>query len=262
MPRTHYSHLPLTTHHSFPVNLKLIACEILFRECSFLAAKSVNRIDIEFLPKGLHDIGRKRMFEHLNAVVQSQDETQYDAIILGYALCSGGIVGLEAGSIPIIVPRAHDCITLFLGDRFRYKEFFEANPGTYFKTSGWVERGDGLNPFPSGSVTSKSGESITYDQMIEKYGVDNAKYIWDQLTGLDHYTKMAFIETGVEPDNRFEKETQRLADEKNLQYEKLNGDLSLMKRLMDGPWDETDFLVVPPGKTIINDYTDDIIGTV
>ena len=242
------------------MNLKLIACEILFRECSFLAAKSVNRIDIEFLPKGLHDIGRKRMFEQLNAVVKAQDEALYDAIVLGYALCSGGIVGLKAGSIPIIVPRAHDCITLFLGDRFRYKEFFESNPGTYFKTCGWVERGNDLTPFPAGSVLSKAGESFTYDQMIEKYGEDNAKYIWDQLTGLDHYTKMAFIETGIEPDDRFEKETQRSASEKNLQYVKLDGNLSLMKRLLDGPWDDSDFLVVPPGKTIINDYSDEIIG--
>ena len=76
-----------------------------------------NQVDIEFLPKGLHDIGQAGMSARLSEVLAAVDETKYEAVLLGYGLCSNGLVGLTARSIPLVVPRAHDCITLFLGEQ-------------------------------------------------------------------------------------------------------------------------------------------------
>ena len=39
------------------MQLKLIACEIFYREMCAAVARSPNQVDVEFLPKGLHDIG-------------------------------------------------------------------------------------------------------------------------------------------------------------------------------------------------------------
>lgn len=244
------------------MNLKLIACEILFRELSFLAAQSPHKIDVSFLPKALHDLGRKGMFDSLNPVLESVDETLYDAIVLGYALCSGGVVGLTAKSIPIVLPRAHDCITLFLGDKTRYQEYFESNPGTYFKTVGWIERGDGSNLYPPSSMHSKPGTNLTYQQLVEKYGEENANYLCEQFSKMEHYSRLTFIETGLEPDARFEDETRDLANEKNWAFEKLVGDLGLLKRLLNGDWDDEDFLVISPGQSIQFDYTGRIVKIV
>ena len=44
--------------------------------------------------------------------------------------------------MPLVIPRAHDCIALFMGSRQRYREYFDAHPGTYYRTSGWIERDD------------------------------------------------------------------------------------------------------------------------
>ncbi len=241
------------------MRFKLIACEILFREFSHLAAGSPNRIDVEFLPKGLHDLGRRGMFERLNEIVAVQDQSGYDAILLGYALCSGGVVGLTARDIPIVLPRAHDCISLFLGDRHKYQEYFEANPGTYFKTTGWIERGGDLVLYPPDSVQSKMGLNLTYNQMIDKYGEENAKYLWEQLSRMVHYSKMTFIETGIEPDDRFENETRHLAAERGWEFEKISGNLSLLRRLLDGDWSGDDFLIVRPGESIQFDYSENIV---
>ena len=128
-----------------PMRLKLIACEIMYRELCAAVARSVNLVDVEFLPKGLHDIGQAGMSSRLAEVLAGVDETRYEAILLGYGLCSNGLVGLAARSIPLVVPRAHDCITLFLGSKERYLEYFQGHPGVYFKTSGWIERGVGLH---------------------------------------------------------------------------------------------------------------------
>ena len=36
--------------------LKFIGCEIIYREACHLAAMSANRVDVQFLRKGLHDL--------------------------------------------------------------------------------------------------------------------------------------------------------------------------------------------------------------
>jgi len=234
------------------MRFKLIACEILFRELSYSVSRSPHRIDVEFLPKGLHDIGRKPMLESLQAVFDRVDEKDYDAILLGYALCNGGVAGLAAKTIPIVIPRAHDCITLFLGNRHRYEEYFHANPGTYFKTMGWIERGDDLSPL--GMKDQK-----TFQQWVEKYGEENATYLWETMGGMQHYSKYAFIEMGIEPDDRFEQETRKLAEHRNWEFEKLPGDISLLKRLVEGDWNDDDFLIVQPGETIEFEYSGQIL---
>ena len=127
------------------MRLKLLACEILRREIDSLTADSPHHIDVEFLPQELHVIGRVRMKNRLSEHLAAVNEDSYDALLLGYALCSGGIAGLSAGTIPLIVPRAHDCITFFLGSRERYQHYFFANGGTYFLTTGWFEQDNALN---------------------------------------------------------------------------------------------------------------------
>src|SRR3989304_10110883 len=112
------------------MRLKLIACEILYREFCTAIARSPNQIDVEFLPTGLHDMGQAKMFARLKEAIDAVDESQYEAIVLGYALCNNGILGLMAKKIPLVVARAHDCITLFLGSKERYMDYFRKNPGT------------------------------------------------------------------------------------------------------------------------------------
>jgi len=242
------------------MRLKLIACEIFYRELCAAIARSINQIDVEFLPKGLHDIGQAGMSSRLKEVLDAVDQSQYEAVLLGYALCSNGLLGLTAKTIPLVVPRAHDCITLFLGNKERYLDYFLKNSGVYFKTSGWIERGEGLAQAGQDSIQRQIGMTHTYEELVARYGEDNARFLHDQLCNATrNYNKIAFIEMGVEPDGRFEQKARNDAASLGWTYEKLQGDMSLIQDLLDARWDDDRFLLVPPGSRIAPSYDEQII---
>jgi len=246
-----------------PVRLKLIACEICYRECCAAVARSVNKIDVEFLPKGLHDIGQAGMSARLAETLAAVDETNYDAVLFGYALCSNGLVGLTARTIPLVIPRAHDCITLFLGSKERYIEYFRSHPGVYFTTTGWMERGEGLTQYVEDSITHQTGMSMTYEELVAKYGEDNAKFLHDQLCNMTrNYSGLTFIAMGIEPDDRFERQAREEAAERGWKFERVAGDMTLVQQLVDGPWTDDRFLVVPPGHRVAASFDDGIIKAV
>jgi hypothetical protein len=76
-----------------------------------------------------------------------------------------------------------------------------------------------------------------------------------------NYTKLTFIAMGVGPDDLFERQTREEAAQRGWQFEKLTGDMSLIQSLVDGPWDDERFLVVPPGQTVAVRYDEKIIQT-
>jgi len=195
------------------MRFKLISCEVLFREMCDAVARSPHQVDVEFLSKGLHDRGGAAMAKELQSKIDATEG--YDAVLLGYALCGNGLHGLRAGAIPVATMRAHDCIALLLGSRERYAEMVTEEPGTYFRSTGWIERGAGLEQL----VMNSTGLGITLDQFIEKYGEDNGRYLYHEMTRYQtNYQRLVYIETGLEPNSRFEEEARREAAERGWRF--------------------------------------------
>ena len=57
----------------------------------------------------------------------------------------------------------------------------------------------------------------------------------------------------------YEEEVRKKAKEKGWEYEKLEGDMRLLRKLVDGEWDKEDFLVLMPGQKIYATYDKSII---
>ena len=239
------------------MRLRLIACEVFTRELCALVAGSANEVDVSYLPKGLHSAGATTMLAHLQETID-QVPVGYDATLLGYGLCNNGLRHLVARQTPLVIPRAHDCITLFLGSRQRYRKHFDDHPGTYYLTSGWIERGDGGNDYKLRNIERDNGLDLSYDTLVARYGADNAAFLAEALGQTNHYGDLAYIAMGVEPDDRFERIAAERAGERDWNFRRLEGDLTLLRRLLDGPWDE-DFLVLQPGHRLITRYDERII---
>ena len=101
------------------MRLKLISCDVLYREMCAAVARSPHQVDLEFLPKGLHDRKTCEMLDEIQKMVDRVDPEQYQGVLLGYGLCGNGLAGLTARSIPVVLPRAHDCISRRLRARSR-----------------------------------------------------------------------------------------------------------------------------------------------
>ena len=238
------------------MRLKLIACEVLYREMCDAVARAPEIVDVEFLPKGLHDLGGKAMTAKLQECVDRVPEGGYDAIVLGYGLCGNGLHGIEARHTTIVVPRMHDCIGLLMGSRRRYETYFQEHSGSYYRSTGWLERGVDLlqlAPYHSGTSTNLA-------ELIAKYGEDNGRYLYEQLTRFQsNYRTLTFIETGLECDGRFEEQARQEAAAKGWEFAKVAGDLRLLHRLVNGDWSSDDFLVVRPGQRIEAQFDENII---
>ena len=227
------------------MRLKLISCKVLYREMCAAVARSPHQVDMEFLPMGLHDQGGPAMRARLQEAVDRVDATPYDAVLLGYALCGNGVAGLESRTLPLVIPRAHDCIALLMGGRERYQSYFENHPGVFFRSTGWLERGEDLDQAAL---------------LIACYGEDNGRYLFEQFNGYQrNYRQLAYIATGLEPDGSFEQQAREEAARRGWQFESIQGDLGLFDRLVAGDWDEADFLVVPPGWRVKPTYDGGII---
>ncbi len=241
----------------------LIACEVLQRESFHCAANAKALVDIEFCSQGYHDLPCNDMCRRLQGRVDAADAKGYDAILLGFALCSNGILGLKAGRTPIVIPRAHDCITLLLGSKERYAKLFAECPGTYYLSSGWMERdAKNLDDLRSYSVMSKLGLDKDFEQMKEQFGEENAKYITETLTGSfeKNYVAMAFIDTGLGDVESYRAVGREEARKRNLVFKEIRGDLSLIQAMLDGEWSEKDFLVLKNGETVARGDDEAIIA--
>jgi hypothetical protein len=241
---------------------KLISCDVLYREMCAVVAQSPHQIDMQFLPKGLHDLGCKGMQSRLQTAIDQTESGQYQAILLGYGLCNNGIYNLRSVHTPIVIPRAHDCMTLFFGSRQRYLEYFQNNPGTYFQTSGWLERSELTGELKQLSIGHLTGMDQSYDELVKKYGEDNAQYLWETLCDtLHNYRQVTYIAMGLGPEKQFEDQSRQQATDRGWIFEKVLGDLGLIRRLVAGDWDEKDFLIVPPGHRVTTQHNDQIIAT-
>ena len=169
---------------------------------------------------------------------------------------------MTAKNAPLVLPRAHDCITLFLGSRERYTREFNRCPGTYWYALDYVERRDGTGTALSLGAGVDTDAPSVYEEYVEKYGKSNADYLMEVMGGWkEHYQRAAFIDLGVGDSTHVETQARDEAERRGWTFERYEGDLVLLRRLLMGDW-ESDFLVLQPDQQVAMTHNDDVLGAI
>lgn len=230
---------------------------MLARPLYFCAAMSKHIVDIELVAKGLHD-RPDQLRSRLQEMIATVGDNDYDVVVLAYGLCGKATAGLLASKVPLVVPKAHDCITLFLGSRSRYQEQFDTNPGTFWYAQDYIERDDGSGAeLAMGAV----GENLKqkYREYVARYGADNADYLMEVMGAWrEHYNRAVFIDMSLSDSSKVERKAREEAGRRGWTFESLTGDLVLLNRLLNGDWND-DFLVLQPGERVEMAYDSEVI---
>jgi len=233
-----------------------IGCGVLGPDVSQIAEKFDLTLKQKLLPGGLHnrpDKLRRKLQKAINKVAK---ETTCGRIIVGYGLCGRGTVGIKAPpGVPLIFPRVHDCIALFLGSDQAYKKEFANYPGTFYFSAGWYDENENPQNSTSEQIWIGSG-SMGCNDIKDKFGEKSGQKIIRFFSSWqEHYQRAVFIDTGVGKTEQYTKHAEKMAEKYNWQYENIKGDLSLVTRLLTSTDSDDQILVVPPGHLTIYSAT-------
>ena len=242
------------------MRLAAITCDMLLRPVERLAAESPHEVSVATLSASLH-AEPATLRERIQACIDVVEPSR-DAVVLAYGLCGGATAGIEARDVPVVLPRAHDCATIFLGSRARYEREHEAVPGTYWYTRDQLERGNALKGWLLGDAARSDDAMATRTEYEARFGKANADYLMSVL-GEWHtrYERGAYLDSGFDENDDAAELARAESEQRGWRFERVPTDLGLIRRLLWGAWD-ADFAVIAPGERLEMSYDEDVVRSI
>jgi hypothetical protein len=190
-------------------------------------------VRVEYLSQNLHRTP-DRLTQALQRAIDSVG-TSASEVVLGYGLCSNGVVGLRSERQTLVIPRAHDCISLLLGSRQAYREAFARRPGSYYLTPGWLE----LERDPLGTLEQ---------DYVPRVGREDGE--WTLREELKHYTHIVYLRSKEQANAQHRARAAANARFFAKELDEIEASMSYLQRLLDGPHEPPDFIAISPGETV------------
>ena len=237
-----------TTTNGRPV--VIIACNVLQEMLERLLPAELAK-QITFFDFAMHQTPKK-MANTLQEAIDSIREPSL--VVLGYGLCGNGLNGIKAGKHILLLPRVDDCIAILLGSRQAYLREFQAEPGTYYLSKGWLEASDN-RPAESESARYGPDPLTQYRLYVEQYGPETADWLMDQL--YRNYRRLALVASDQASLDKYRPRALEVADycaRWGMRYEEILGSDAYVRRLLEVATQpdraDEDFLIIPPGGEI------------
>ncbi len=232
----------------------LIYCAVLEDELEAIVASSPAPVRLHKMPQGLHQDPPRLQRELQAAIDAFESDPQVDTIVLGYGLCSRGTEGLRTARCTVVLPRAHDCITLLLGSRERYAQESALAPGTYWYSPGWNRHH--IPPGEERYVT-------LLRQYQAQFGDEDAEYLMEEeQKWFKTYDRAAFVHQSLGDVDPARTKTQDCATWLGWRFAEIEGDPALLRELVFGPWSPDRFAVAKPGESLKLSGDDRIVEVV
>lgn len=214
----------------------IIACRVLQSILQELAPAEAAEKAI-FMDYGLHRQPGK-MTRELQEIINGIETPSL--ILLGYGLCGKGLASIKSGKHTLKIPRVDDCIAILLGSRKAYRREFNAVPGTYYLSKGWLE---------SGSHPLKE-----YEEYVDKYGAKKTEWIMNQqYRNYERLVLVGHTQNDLETYRPQAQEVARYCEQWSMRYEEILGADRYVRHLLEVsevPDHSEDFVIIPPGGEI------------
>lgn len=222
--------------------LALLACSVFEREIAQHTPDDSNIVETKWFEMGLHDQPDNLRTTLQGAIDELDQLDDIDAIVLAYGLCGLGTAGLRAGRHRLVIPRGHDCITVFLGNKERYAAHQGGCPSCYYYSPGWNRNRRVPGPEKLDAMRA---------ELLEKYDEEDVDFLIDseRETWALHDT-VSYVDLGTsdaEPEADY---ARRCAKWLGWKFERLQGDASMLIDLLAGRWNADRFQVIEPGEEL------------
>jgi hypothetical protein len=211
-----------------PENAHIVACKTLAPEIELVMRGRGADMPVTFVESGKHiwpDKLRDCIQESIDSVPAGK------TILLAFGFCGNSMVGVQSRSHTLVMPRAADCIPLFLGSR-KTREAYGIY--TYFFTKGYLE--------------SESNILRDYERVMKKYGQKRSLRVMREM--MKHYKTIAIVDTGAFDPGEVAEKVAPLAGLIDVPVSVVPGNLRIIDALLAGDWGEDEFLIIPGGSEI------------
>ena len=231
----------------------VIGCAVLALDMKQAAQDLGLNLEYKFLEAGLHENPRKLNTKLQKAIDEISVKKDAERIIIGYGVCGKGTVGIHSRGIPLVIPKVHDCISLFLGGDEAYKTQFRKFPGTYYLSAGWCEAKS--RPMSQRRMQAFFGaEILEYDELVKSHGEKAADTTFEFLNSWQqNYQRAAFIKTAAKNSPRHEAQAREMAEEYGWEFAHIQGEPALIQQMLTLHASTPEVLVVPPDHVIFFD---------
>lgn len=203
----------------------ILACNTIRDEFEKAALEAGCAHLFRWVESGLHlkpESLKHRLQEELDSI------TAADRVLLGFGYCGNAVAGLMSRNYELIIPRVDDCISLLLGSR-KNREHCARSGGVYFLTKGWLE--------------GEANIWKEYQAVLARFGPERTQRVYRRM--LAHYRFLGLIDTGAYDLDMLLPLVTEIASKLELETRVLPGSDRYIKKLLTGPWDEDEFIILP-----------------
>ncbi|MCF8033482.1 MAG: DUF1638 domain-containing protein [Desulfarculaceae bacterium] len=207
---------------------RILACRVFQPELTFLG---VGEDEAVYLDQDLHRYPDQLHLNLKASLREIESDPAVNRVLMAYGYCGGGLQGLCSSRVELLLPLAHDCVPILLGED--KVSPCEGCGGSFYLTPGFIDHGK--TPYSEYFVSK------------EKFGHEDALWIGQEM--LAGYQEVVLADTGVGLRPHHRRYSQAMARLFELEHREVMGSLAWLERLLTcqpGPG----LILLPPGRPV------------